>query len=375
MNDGIENGDVIVMNDNGFKIGCGRYVQEYGLLEQAAREIGRFGKRPYIIGGKNGLAAAGDRIKASLDKAGTEYYINTYTAPCNRENAVAITQSAEFDGCDVVVGVGGGRIMDMSKLTAHYAGLPTVNIPTSSATCAAFTPISICYSAEGKTEGSEKFETEISCVLCDMDVMEKQPVRLIVSGAYDAMAKIIESEQRKYLLDEDIGFRCSFELSELIYTRLLEKLPCVTEYNKNGRVGDEAEYKRALYEVVYLSVAGAGAVSGFARGSNQCAVGHKFYEKTRILFPVESAPYYHGELVAMGLIAQLYYNGCPNRAEEFRKGMKRAGLAVSLGECGIPCGAEVLSEYYELICDSSAMKGADAEDKKRLLAALGEIVR
>ena len=74
----------------------------------------------------------------------------------NKEREDVVVLSAEeyagkclAAGCDEVVGVGGGRIMDFSKAMAETAGLGTVNIPTSIATCAAFTAMSVMYTPEG----------------------------------------------------------------------------------------------------------------------------------------------------------------------------------------------------------------------------------
>ena len=50
----------------------------------------------------------------------------------------------------VIVGIGGGKIMDLSKAVANQAGLPVLLIPRIAATCAAFSPLSVLYTEEGK---------------------------------------------------------------------------------------------------------------------------------------------------------------------------------------------------------------------------------
>ena len=102
--------------------------------------------------------------------------------------------------CDEVVGIGGGKIMDFSKAVAETAGLGTVNIPTSIATCAAFTSMSVMYTPEGAKKTCWRFEHEIDAVLVDMDVIAKCPIRYTAAGILDAMAKKIEIQNGRIYL-------------------------------------------------------------------------------------------------------------------------------------------------------------------------------
>ena len=71
-----------------------------------------------------------------------------------------------------------------------------------------------------------------------------------------------------------------------------------------------------------------------ARGSNQCAIAHKVYEGCRTLYSEEVREKLHGELVAVGVIAQLYYNGEETAAADFRKGLIGHGLPFDLPTLG-----------------------------------------
>lgn len=90
----------------------------------------------------------------------------------------------------MVIGVGGGVFMDQAKLTAARAGTRLIQIPTSSATCAAVTPLSVTYSRDtGATIGSIKLMTEADAVIVDLGILIKQPQRLFGAGIMDAKAK------------------------------------------------------------------------------------------------------------------------------------------------------------------------------------------
>ena len=51
---------------------------------------------------------------------------------------------------------------------------------------------------------------------------------------------------------------------------------------------EEGNITDTVEQVVFNTIAGTGVISGIARGSNQTALAHKFYESTRAMFFEES---------------------------------------------------------------------------------------
>jgi len=354
------------IREKSFRIGSGRYLQEPGILKSLGSEVLRLGKAPLIVGGKTALELTASTIKESVSAVCSDFRIEVHTGTCNEDDAKLFAQIALENGFDVIVGVGGGVIMDFAKMIAHFASLPIINVPTSSATCAAYTPLSVMYTKEGRTVGSFHHEREVNAVLADTELISTQPIRLILAGVFDAMAKYLEIKHR-YSPDNDscpLGLDFAYALSERSFKVLSEKTDSCISDMKNGVFSDAVE------QVVFTTIAATGVISGIARGSNQCALAHKFYEITRVLFNEASKPFLHGEIVGIGLLLQNYYNNELERNTELLELMKKYSMPYRITDLGIEKTEESFCEYFDRIKNSSAINEANSEECERLLLAL-----
>ena len=294
-----------------------------------------------------------------------------YNAFCNKEAAERLAASPRFAACDVVIGVGGGNILDYAKLCAVLAGRPVICVATSSATCAAYTPLSVVYNGHWQTVGTIHHAVEINAALADMEILCRQPVRLLTAGAYDAVAKLLETAQRlKGRREEeiDVGVRAAFELSRFTYRRLLDDLPQARTDVQRGVAS------KAVYDVVFNSIATTGIISSLSRGSNQTAIAHKLYENCRKLFPETVRALLHGELVALGLQAQLIFNGVEDQVDAFRRRLHSDGMPTALSEIGIPPTRETVDRLFDQIIASSAMAGTTEAEHGLLRRALEAVL-
>lgn len=350
------------IKEESFRIGCGRYLQKPNLLEVCGSEIARYGKNAFVVGDDTSLSLALDTIKESAKKAQIKCKSYTHNGSCNEDAAKELAIVAGVLKCDVIVGVGGGVIMDFAKLIGFHAGAPVINIPTSSATCACYTPLSVCYTKEGHTVGTKHFEYEVDSVLVDTALIARQPARLLLAGVFDALAKYIEIKQRYNDSDYPLGLDWAHVLSQRSFSELVKKTePALADMQK-GEVTD------AIEQVVFASLAATGVISGIARGSNQCALAHKFYETTRTLFFENSRPYLHGEIVGIGLLMQNFFNGEEKENEFLLSVMKKYNMPHSVYDIGIPADAAEL--YYEKLIKTSAIDETNQNELENLKKSL-----
>ena len=192
-----------IVLDTAIKFGAGRYRQGTGILEICGEEISKFGKKAFIVAGVRAWEAVKDRLLPGFQQAGLDYVLVFYSGQCSYEAAEEYAKKCKDAGCDEVVGVGGGRIMDFSKAVAEYAGLGTVNIPTSISTCAPFTCMSVMYTPAGAKKDCWRYSHELDAVLMDMEVIANCPIRYTAAGILDAMAKRIEIQNGKPFMTLD----------------------------------------------------------------------------------------------------------------------------------------------------------------------------
>lgn len=350
--------------DVAYKFGAGRYFQGGNVLEKhLGEEVAKIGKKAYIIGGPTALSLAQERISRSLETAGIPCLVKEYSGYCCYSEAEKVRVEAAATGCDVIIGVGGGRIMDFAKLCGAQADLPVVTVPTSMATCAAYTTLSVLYDETGKTVGNFYLRKEVAAVFIDAALMSSQPVRLAAAGVMDALAKFIEIKNGHAEVKSDsfdIDLLTAAVLAEHTYDQILELMPTALEGLRLG------VYTEALRKLIFLCIPVTGIISGISKGFGQSAIGHELYYQLRTNFTKEALSYLHGEVVAIGLLAQLHYNGTPEQVDAFKKKMQDMGMPVSLSEIGIEASEANFALLYENMCASPFV--GDSEEKRALFS-------
>ncbi len=355
------------IREESFRIGCGRYIQGKGYIERCGEEVCRLGSAPMIIGDDTTLGITREKIRVSVEEKCNNYEFIVHNGTCNDERAEELAAYAKEKGYDVIVGVGGGVLMDFAKLCAHFAALPVVNIPTSSATCAAYASLSVRYTPEGRTVGSKHYDHEVNAVIADTEIIAAQPVRLLLSGVFDALAKFVEIKQRfsgDISGEYPMGLDYAYFMSKHSYNLLNEKTAkCIADMER-GEISSDVE------NLIFTTIAATGVISGIARGSNQCALGHKFYETTRYMFHESAKPYLHGEIVGVGLLLQNHFNGEEENNAALLELMKKHNMPYRISDVGITADEKTFEDFYEHICKSSAIDGDNAEECARFRKSL-----
>ena len=348
--------------DTAIKFGAGRVRCEQGLLEQLGEELKRFGSKMLIVAGPRSWDAVKDRLVPSMEAAGVDWQLEIWTGWCCYEAAEELAAKAHEAGCDEIVGVGGGKITDLAKAVGEVAHLGAVNIPTSASTCAPFTCMSVMYTAEGGKLRSWRF---------DLDVIANCPIRYNAAGVMDAMAKKIEmlnGQPEMHLEDTPIDVYTAYNMAAYVYGVLDEIALQAIEDNRRHEV------TKALTDMAFLNVITTGVIANTTKSFRQSELAHVIYDGVRTHFTHEAAEAIHGEIVAVGLFCQLYFNGLKDKEDELREFMRKMDLPLTLDELGIEPTEENLNTIEEYIVNSRHYNSDDPADRKRLHEAVREMV-
>src|SRR5581483_1031722 len=94
----------------------------------------------------------------------------------------------------VIIGAGGGKILDAVRAAADDLNLPIVNCPTVASSDAPCSALSVVYTDGGEFDRYIFYRRNPDLVLVDTAIVAKAPARLLVAGMGDALATWFEAD-------------------------------------------------------------------------------------------------------------------------------------------------------------------------------------
>lgn len=341
------------------KVGCGQFFHGSGMIELLPATLKRFGGRAVVIGGVTGTRIVMDSAKGALDKEGIEYHVFAHEGECTREKAEEFSRFALENNYSVIVGAGGGKCIDLAKATSVLAKLPVVTVPTCIATCVPTSMVCIMYNDKGQREPAIKMEKEVDVCIADTDLIATSPARLHASGILDSIAKLPECYHLKKVENyRDCDTR---EYIQLANAKALAEFL----YGEGRDVYRNGKNAKRFEDCILTNFLHTSIVSGFADGSGQLALAHATYDFMRTHNTEASAPYLHGEIVAVGLLMQQAFNGdSPEEVDKTRQLMKDMDMPLTLKEIGFDASSEERMKFYlETIASDGHLTTAEERDR------------
>ncbi len=307
-----------------------RYVQGPHALQEASRYLSLVAtKRVAVLVSERGRSADGAVLLASLEAAGIEAVVRIFGGECSLEEIVEHEGALLGAGVEALIGLGGGKCIDTAKAVAHRLAVPVVIFPTLASNDAPCSALSVLYSPEGVSTGIEFYPQSPALVVVDTAIVAAASERYLVAGMGDAMATFYEA--RVCLKNAEattcVGARptlASYAIGEVCAQTLLAEGGAAAAAVRASKIDD------ALEKIVEANT----LLSGLGFESGGLAVAHAVAQSYTALGSVH-ANYLHGEMVAMGTLAQLTMEGHKDEVARVGEFFARVGLPIHLGQLGL----------------------------------------
>ena len=174
-----------------------RYVQGAGELDNLGRSAKKLGNKFLVICSDNSRVRFGQRVEASLAAQEKQVVFTTFHGEATKDEVFAKMDECKAQGCDVVVGMGGGKALDTAKAAAENLGLPCVVIPTVASNDAPCSGVAVLYNDAGVVIKAVLMRRNPDLVLVDTGIIAEAPRRLFAAGLGDALSTWFEARACK----------------------------------------------------------------------------------------------------------------------------------------------------------------------------------
>lgn len=165
-----------------------KYVQGAGVLDELGPYVAELGDNAFTVADDVVWKLIGERAQQALQKAGVTFNWHQFNGEASSNEITRLSQLAKSQGCNVVVGLGGGKTLDTVKAVADELKQPVAIVPTIASTDAPCSALSVIYSDSGVFESYRFYSKNPDLVLVDTAVCASAPARLFASGIADGTA-------------------------------------------------------------------------------------------------------------------------------------------------------------------------------------------
>ncbi len=255
-------------------------------LSRTIKEHNLIFKNPLIITDKNVLDIAAKKIIKQFKKH------SLYLAKTNTfQETKKIINKAQKNSNDLIIAIGGGKILDLGKYAGTEAKLRFINVPTAPSHDGIASQVAIIKNKKGITESLGV--NQPLGILADLNILKNAPKKMIAAGIADLLSNFSALQDWK-LANKDRGedinkraYNLADKGAKLIYDNYKDKPKIDTQSDK-------------LLELLVNGLISGGQAMSIAGSSRPCSgAEHEIAHAIEALHPDK---FMHGEEVALGTI-------------------------------------------------------------------------
>lgn len=306
------------------------YIQGPYALSQLGEKAATLGRSVVAICDLAVLPHIGADLTASLNRQDISPTVIPFDADVTYREMDRLAELVRAGGGEVVVGIGGGRTLDVAKGVARRTGLPFISVPTAASTDAPSTRGIVIYDDQHTMIAVEQMDQNPAFVIVDTAIIAKAPARLLLSGIGDALTAKFETEgawKGTGLSKQGTRpLKVGVMLGDICYRMLLEHGPGAMRVAGTGEVTADLE---AVVEAILW-------VSAVAFENTGLSIAHAVATEFGAIEPVRKHSL-HGEHAAYGTLVQAIAEDRPEDEIQTLFGFyDEVGMPRRLSALGMP---------------------------------------
>lgn len=330
-----------------------RYVQGAGATLAIGREMLAVGLQgpALFVAGPTAIEQLAPTWAIAMEEIHWTHRVRVFAGESSRREIQAIVAEAANLKARVIVGAGGGKVLDAARAAAAATQIGFVSCPTICSTDAPTSALSVIYSENRAAHGAAEVEMyEIhkrspDLVLVDTRVIAQSPSRFLAAGIGDAMSTFYEARAvvtaGKPNMRGGLSTLAAFELSRLCRDTVLA----------HGEAAMADCCNQTESKSLALVVEAATLLSGLGFESAGLAAAHAVHNGLTSIPSTHGM--LHGEKVAFGTLVQLVLEAQSHASDPDTRAnanqealhmadfLNRIGLPITLTQLHVPDSAVV----------------------------------
>jgi len=270
-----------------------------------------------VVTGETVLSLAGSTVLGSLNRVGIEAETMTVQSSTT-EDVAKVEERVQEMNPDVVVGLGGGKDIDVAKLGSMKAGRSFLSVPTTASHDGIASPL---VSMKGLDRPYSYVAHSPMAIVADTSIIDKSPYRLIASGCGDVVAKYTAVRDWKlaHRIKNEYYGDAAAELALMSSRVVMKNATTIRAMSEAG--------VRTLVEAL-ISCGAAMSIAGTSRPCSGAE--HLFSHSLTMIAP---KPALHGEQCGVGTIMCSYLHGA--NWQMIKDFLQKIGAPTTAKELGI----------------------------------------
>lgn len=279
-----------------------RYIQGPGEFDNLKFYTDKFGKKVTAFIDQFLYEEYSEKLRQMYGDG--DHRVNTlvFSTEVTTELIDAQAQELKTDAPDVVIGIGGGKTIDVAKAVGTKLKVPFIIVPTIAATDAPTSSLSVIYNPDGSHAGEFFYDHSPSVLVVDSKIIAQAPTRFLVSGMGDALATLLEADANRKSNSPNLVYNTAGGHRQTLAGQAIART-CYESLLKYGvlakKACDQNVVTDALENIIETNI----LLSGLGFENNATAGAHSVNDG--ITSMPNGYKTMHGEKVAFGCIVQL----------------------------------------------------------------------